>query len=102
MVELHSKHHDPLSSHASSVPRRRRIALILLAGLLGCAGLSDSRGAPESAAGGPVPVAADPDIYYRRAVEYLERFRRDDIGQAVRLFNQVVKGKPRDARRHCG
>jgi len=102
MVELYSKRHDPLSSHASSVPRRRRIALILLAGLLGCAGLSDSRGAPESAAVGPVPVAADPDIYYRRAVEYLERFRRDDTGQAVRLFNQVVKANPRDPRGHGG
>lgn len=84
------------------MPPLRRIALILLAGILACAALSDSRAAPESDASGAVPVTANTDIYYQRAVEYLERFRRDDIGQAVRLFNQVVKSDPRDPRGHGG
>jgi len=56
----------------------------------------------ETVASGETPMAADAQIYYERAVDYLERFRRDDIGQAVRLFNQVVKVSPRDPRGHAG
>ncbi|MCI0569081.1 MAG: hypothetical protein L0Z52_12980 [Acidobacteria bacterium] len=64
-------------------------------------GVSYSR-ATETIAGGDTPVAGNGGIYYQRAVEYLERWQRDDLGQAVRLFNQVVKALPLDPRGHAG
>lgn len=51
---------------------------------------------PETA-----PAIAAPDLkdnaaalrepIYRQAVGYLLRFRKDDLGQAIRLFNQILK-----------
>ena len=62
------------------------------------AGASDEQAKPASEA----PVVLNADIYFSQAVEYLERFRREDIGQAVRLFNQVVKVEADNPRGHAG
>jgi tetratricopeptide (TPR) repeat protein len=72
-----------------------------MAYLLGGAGVSYAR-VTQPVAGSETPVASNGEIDYQRAVEYLERWRRDDIGQAVRLFNQVVKALPQDPRGHAG
>ena len=94
-----------LRSEVTSGTASRRpichISLILMACLLGSAGVSYSR-VTQSVAGSETPVASNGEIYYQRAVEYLERWQRDDIGQAVRLFNQVVKALPEDPRGHAG
>jgi tetratricopeptide (TPR) repeat protein len=51
---------------------------------------------PETAPSVAVPdlknqAAALREPLYRQAVNYLLRYRRDDLGQAVRLFNQILK-----------
>ena len=47
-------------------------------------------------------IPATEEIFYRRALDYLERFRKEDLGQAVRLFNQVIKANPENPRGHGG
>jgi len=38
------------------------------------------------------------DPFYHRALIYLERYRRDDLGQAIRLLHQVIQIDPTFAR----
>src|SRR5262245_7961476 len=45
---------------------------------------------------------ADVEILHQRAASYLEQFRREDLGQALRLFGQVARLAPRDPRGHAG
>ena len=51
---------------------------------------------PETAPAIAVPDLKDKAValrepLYRQAVSYLLRYRKDDLGQAVRLFNQILK-----------
>src|SRR5437867_9103951 len=79
------------------------ILAILLTGFLGLVGGET----PEAAAAAMTTqdqdeVPATEEIFYQRGVDYLGRFRKDDIGQAVRLFNRVVKTDPRNPQGHAG
>ncbi|HEU5181824.1 MAG TPA: tetratricopeptide repeat protein [Candidatus Polarisedimenticolia bacterium] len=72
-------------------------AASLAALLLFCAALSGGGRLSASEA-----RTVDPDILARRAAGYLEQFRRDDLGQALRLFGQVARLAPRDPRGPAG
>ena len=82
-------------------PIRSSVPPILLAGLLICAAWS----VPQAASGNetqpsiPLPGLKDHakemrDSLYHRALDYLMRYRQDDLGQAVRLFNQILLTHP--------
>ena len=62
---------------------------------------------PEAAPAIAVPdlkdqAAALREPLYRQAVSYLFRYRKDDLGQAVRLFNQILKTGSEFAPAHGG
>ena len=68
------------------------VALLLLGGAL-------SGDHPVSATDGRT---VDVEILLQRASVYLEQFRREDFGQALRLFSQAARLAPRDPRGHAG
>jgi len=82
-------------------PLRQLPLLLALAALPGGSAWSASS-VGEAPAEADAPVVLNADIYFARASEYLERFRKEDIGQAVRLFNRVVKAEAGNPRGHGG
>jgi len=47
-------------------------------------------------------VAVTKEVILQRATDYVVRFRKDDLGQAIRLFNRVIKKDPQDPKAHAG
>jgi tetratricopeptide (TPR) repeat protein len=58
--------------------------------------------AAEPQAEASVQVPDPSEVFCQRADLYLERFKRDDMGQALRLFRQVMKDDPGNPRGHAG
>jgi len=50
----------------------------------------------------PPSIPSAEEVFCSRAEVYLERFRKDDLAQAIRLFRQVIKNIPNDPRGEAG
>ncbi len=59
--------------------------------------LPDRSPAPASTDQEINPGSGRRDLFYRRALDFLDRYRREDLGQAVRLLGQVIELDPRFA-----
>jgi len=80
--------------------------------LLGGGGVLRAAALPSTPEPEAAPEIAAPDLkdqaaalrepLYRQAVNYLLRYRKDDLGQAVRLFNQILKTSSDFAPAHGG
>ena len=70
--------------------------LLLIQGAGGALLAAAPSSGPETPPAVPAPslrnqAAALREPIYQQAVEYILRYRKDDLGQAVRLFNQILK-----------